>query len=228
MVCVWNFEWHGDVIKWKYLPRYWPFVRGIHRSPVDFPHKGQWRGALMFSLICACTNGWANNRDAGYLRRHRAHYDVTVMNISNNMCSLISHISQIFNILRSRQNGRPFADDIFKYFLKWKPFNFEQNFIEIFSLQSNRQYLSIGSVNGLAPNRRQAIIWSNDDPVHRRIYASPGVNELTHWGRDKMDAISQTTFSSAFSWMKMFEFRLKFHWSLFLRVQLTIIQHWFR
>ena len=89
MVCVWNFEWHGDVIKWKYLPRYWPFVRGIHRSPVDFPHKGQWRGVLMFSLICACTNGWANNRDAGYLRRHRAHYDVTVMNISNNMCSLL-------------------------------------------------------------------------------------------------------------------------------------------
>ena len=50
---------------------------------------------------------------------------------------------------------------------------------------------------------------------------------LTHWGRDKMDAISQTTFSSAFSWMKMFELRLKFHWSLFLRVQLTIFQHWF-
>ena len=43
-----------------------------------------------------------------------------------------------------------------------------------------------------------------------------------------MDAISQTTFSYAFSWMKMFEYRLKFHWSLFLRVQLTISQHWFR
>ena len=43
---------------------------------------------------------------------------------------------------------------------------------------------------------------------------------LTHWGREKMDAISQTTFWSAFSWMKMFEFRLKFHWSLFLRVKL--------
>ena len=51
---------------------------------------------------------------------------------------------------------------------------------------------------------------------------------LTHWGQDKMDAISQTTFSSAFSWMKMFEFLLKFHWSLFLSVQLTIIRHWFR
>ena len=50
---------------------------------------------------------------------------------------------------------------------------------------------------------------------------------LTHCGRDKMAAFSQTTFSSAFSWMKMFEFQLKFHWSLFLRVQLTIIHHCF-
>ena len=71
---------HDDVIKWKHFPRYWPFVRGIHRSPVNSPHKGQWRGALMFSLICAWINGWVNNREAGDLRRHRAHYDVTVMN----------------------------------------------------------------------------------------------------------------------------------------------------
>ena len=52
---------------------------GIHWSPVDFPHKGQWYGALMFSLICAWTNNWANNRDAGDFRRHRAHYDIIVM-----------------------------------------------------------------------------------------------------------------------------------------------------
>ena len=51
---------------------------------------------------------------------------------------------------------------------------------------------------------------------------------LTHWGRDKMAAISQMTLSSAFSWKKMAEFHLKFHWSLFIRVQLTISQHWFR
>ena len=46
-------EIHNDVIKWKHVPRYWPCVRGIHRSPVNSPHTGQWRGALMFSLICA-------------------------------------------------------------------------------------------------------------------------------------------------------------------------------
>ena len=61
------------------IPCYWPFVRGIHRSPVESPHKGQWRGDLMFSLICGWTNGWAYNGDASELRRHRAHYDVIVM-----------------------------------------------------------------------------------------------------------------------------------------------------
>ena len=70
---------HEDVIKWKNFPHYWPFVRGIHRSPVNSPHKGQWRGALMFSLIYAWIYGWVNNREVGDLRRHRAHYDVTIM-----------------------------------------------------------------------------------------------------------------------------------------------------
>ena len=70
---------HDDVIKWKHFPRYWPFVREIQRSPVNSPHKGQWRGALMFSLICTRINGWINSCEAGGLRRHRAHYDVIVM-----------------------------------------------------------------------------------------------------------------------------------------------------
>ena len=71
--------WHDDVIKWKHFPRYWPFVRGIHRSPVNSPHKGQWRGALMFTLICARINGWVNTREAGDLRRCRTHYDVIIL-----------------------------------------------------------------------------------------------------------------------------------------------------
>ena len=73
------FIFHDDVIKWKHFQRHWPFARGIHRSPVDSPHKGQWRGALMLSLMCTWTNGWWNNRDDGDLKRHRAHYDVTLM-----------------------------------------------------------------------------------------------------------------------------------------------------
>ena len=68
---------HDDVMKWKHFPRHWPFVRGIPQSPVNSPQKGQWSGVLMFSLICAWINGWVNQREAGDLRRHRAHYDVT-------------------------------------------------------------------------------------------------------------------------------------------------------
>ena len=54
---------HDDVIKRKHFPRYWSYVRGIHLSAVDSNHKGQWRGDLMFSLICAWANGWVNNRN---------------------------------------------------------------------------------------------------------------------------------------------------------------------
>ena len=70
---------HDDVIKWIHFPPYWPFVRGIHRWPLNSPLKGQWRGALMFSLICAWINSWVNNGEAGDLRCHRAHYGVIVM-----------------------------------------------------------------------------------------------------------------------------------------------------
>ena len=50
--------------------------------PVNSPHKGQWRGALMFSLIGVWINGWVNNREVGDVRRYRVHYDVIVMNSS--------------------------------------------------------------------------------------------------------------------------------------------------
>ena len=73
------YPFHDDVIKWKPFPRYCPFVSGIHRSPVNSPHKGQWRGALMFSLIWAWIIGWVNNREAGDLRRYQAHHDVIVI-----------------------------------------------------------------------------------------------------------------------------------------------------
>ena len=62
---------HDEVIKWKHFLRYWSFVRGIHRSPVNSPHKGPWRWALIFSLICAWISSWADNRESGDLTRHR-------------------------------------------------------------------------------------------------------------------------------------------------------------
>ena len=68
---------NDDVIKRKHFLRYWPFVRGIHRSQVNSPHKDQWRGALIFSLICAWINvfskqswGWWFEMPSRPLWRH--------------------------------------------------------------------------------------------------------------------------------------------------------------
>ena len=114
--------WHDDVIKWKHFPRYWPFVRGIHGSPVNSPHKGQWRGALMFTLIWARIYGWVNNCEAGDkfetqsrpLWRHRnnvfAHIyqgcftDIRVIIPSDNVVTLknMSKIVSPSNLVRSR------------------------------------------------------------------------------------------------------------------------------
>ena len=69
---------HDGVIKWKPFPCYWSFVRGIHRSPVDSPHKGQGRKALVFSLMFAWRNGSAHSRNAGESKRNGLHCDVTV------------------------------------------------------------------------------------------------------------------------------------------------------
>ena len=71
--------WIHDDVKWKHFPRHWPYVWGIHQSTVNSPHKGQWRGALMFPLICTWMNAWVNNREAGDSRRLHAHNDVIVM-----------------------------------------------------------------------------------------------------------------------------------------------------
>ena len=68
---------HDDVIKWKHFLHYWPFVRGIHRRiPLT---KASDAELWCFRWFFTGTNGWVNNRHAGDLRRHGAHYDVTVM-----------------------------------------------------------------------------------------------------------------------------------------------------
>ena len=93
---------HDDVIKWKHFPRNWPFVRKIHRSPVNFPHKGQWRGALMFSLIYVWINDWANNREAGDLRRQHGHYDVIVMLIRISIANIRRSYHRLIPTIKMR------------------------------------------------------------------------------------------------------------------------------
>ena len=69
---------------------------GIHRSPVNSLHKGQWHRALMFSLISAWINGWANNHEAGDFRRH---YDVTVMNLEIPLMIFQLHVKNLQSTL---------------------------------------------------------------------------------------------------------------------------------
>ena len=72
-----SFSW------WRYQMETFPALLALSAEnspvPVNSPHKGQWRGALMFSLISDRINSWVNYREAGDLRRHRAHYNVIVM-----------------------------------------------------------------------------------------------------------------------------------------------------
>ena len=85
---------------------------------------------------------------------------------------------------RPRQSGHQFADHVFKCFFLNANFQMSNKiplkYVPRGVLDNN---VSIGSNDGLASNRWQAIIWSNDDPVHWHIYASSGLNELTHWGQ---------------------------------------------
>ena len=96
-------RWRHQMETFSDFPRYWPFARGNHRSPVKSPRKGQWRGALMFSLIRAWTKSWVNNGDAGDLRRHRAHCDVDVM-VFKSFSSLYALQPQVCQVCASCGN----------------------------------------------------------------------------------------------------------------------------
>ena len=81
---------HDGVIIWKHFPRYWPFVRGIHRSRRISRTKTSNTELWCFALICVWINGWVNNREAGDMRHYHAHYDVTVM---SHKCALFFFVS---------------------------------------------------------------------------------------------------------------------------------------
>ena len=153
------------------------FCAGNDRSPVNSPHKIQWRGALTFSVICAWINGWVNNRWAGDLRRHHAHYNVTVMSTFLLLPHYLydsltrAHSWQI-NSSAPGQNGLHFADGIFRCIRLNEKFC---NFIKI-----SLQFVPKGPVDNNPAlvyimtwhqkDDRQAIIWTNADPIHWRIY----------------------------------------------------------
>ena len=145
-------SWHDDVIKWKHFPRYWPFLWGIHRSP----HKGQWHGALMFSLICAWINGWVNNREAGDLRRHRAHYDVIVMDItvlnSLSMKNLVTTLGErnpldivLGDTFSLRAQPLASQQDVITHWTKWNRLFFNVDLI----YRDPRSYQNLTPINDM-------------------------------------------------------------------------------
>ena len=124
-----NIYAQDDVIRWKHFPRYWSFVRGIHRSPVNSPHKDQWRGALMFSLICAWTNDWVNNNQGNLDRcvniiEHNGHtmpkcFGVVKILLKGGhlrtvLSSVISHVWNVYNWKNVTTYEQWFQ-------LKWRP-----------------------------------------------------------------------------------------------------------
>ena len=110
-----------DGVKWKHFPRYWPFVRGVDRSPVNSLNKNKCRGALVFSLIYSWTNSWLNKqKDAGDLRRHVMRnlqwlhwYDI------GPFLSLSLNSSSVFRADGVNPNGRYLAKSWGAPFTKW-------------------------------------------------------------------------------------------------------------
>ena len=112
---------------------------GSHRSPLNSPHTGQWRGALMFSLICGWTSGWANNQDASHLRCRCAHYDVTVITDkmhSTSSCPSLTHGQTLCELVKSsfrhavpqtagqldRHRDNIENNHVMAHWTKWTPF----------------------------------------------------------------------------------------------------------
>ena len=153
---------HDDVIKWEDFPRYWSFVRGIHRSPVNSPHKGQWRGALMFSLICAWTNAWVNNSKTGDLRRHRAHHDVIVMPEAKKGRELPSEILMAYDL--SMNADKTHVQLLYWLVYMWK--NAERNkgftrFINVSSLGNISSQRTLSIVQVAVPYTARVRNWSS-------------------------------------------------------------------
>ena len=100
----------------------------IHRSPMDSPHKGQWRGALMFSLICAWTNVWVNSLDAGNVICHRVHNDVIILSVHMDSSARFTYIfqrcsSSTWAIVWFTNAGEVMSTDMGKLIRTWPRLN---------------------------------------------------------------------------------------------------------
>ena len=253
-LCHWSWSRYiDDVIKWKHFPRCWPFVRGIHRSPVNSPHKGQRCGALMFPLICVGIDGWINNRNAGDLRRYCAHYDVSVMYIDVKMksCEFLCIWFTDLPMCNQQKSNMVVLWRIFVMKTHDNVFNPDGHFFSSFTLLCCEQSCDPDEPKISYTYRfmYQSVLYMIVSfPLFLsfcRIYLPPKLLTLHHHLHyqndsvkiqkdftppplDKMAAISQTIVSNAIFSMKMYEFRLEFFWGLFPMIQSIIFYYWLR
>ena len=103
---------HDDVTKWKHFPRYWPFVRGIHRSRWIPRTKANDAELWRFLWSTVWINSWVNNREAGDLRRYRAHYDVIVMSIRLFDVTIALSSHHIGGLVQERRNSSALAMEL--------------------------------------------------------------------------------------------------------------------
>ena len=205
-------------LRWRHQMETFPALLALcaGNSPVtgEFPSQRYVTRNFDVFFDLRPNNGWVNNRKSVDLRRHRTHYDVNVMT----QMAIVAHIHNVRNPRWEIWyfHGKYTADttSYCAYRLTIHYFHSFTDFKYIFTVLTYSIWLrKTGST--------MDTWWKNRCIKYE-------LSNLTYWGRDKVDAISQTTTSNEISWMKMYELWLKCHWLLFRRVQLSIFQHSFR
>ena len=221
--CVWKLDHHHDgVIKWKHFPRYWSFVWGTHRSPMNSPLKSQWRGNLVFSLICA----WKKKRSSKQLRRRWfemssrslwRHCKGSVWKMTSRPCDTKPISSPVITYHQIKYIDMMIIYDIqFSNYVKMEKFSFKE------ILWSVKATLTlIGIINGtnsqLAMKAFSLTLWAkrinilyqildmwsfSGNPLHWRpfdFYVSECwmLNECTSWKRKKQSGSSTSEYKCA-------------------------------
>ena len=192
-------------------------MRGIHRSPVNYPRKGQWRGALVFSSIGAWINGCVNNGQAGDLRRHRAHFDVNVM-------ALFFRITEPYTILTAGERC------IAKTFRSCKSFDYGLDFnlakLDTKTLSHTRTAVSRLLYMYRAKENRRPFSQNCDTIAFPFCCLGHRNSFITYWDRKNRRSFAKT-FLNSFRRMKMV-FWFKCNIQMLLRIELKTIHHWFR
>ena len=105
---------HDDVMKWKHSPPYWPFVRGIHWPLVNSLHKGQWRGAMMFSMICVLIK-WLRKQSFGWWFEKLSH---PLYGIWSWVCRVTYQLHHVNGLVQDCSNSITNALELLKFCAK--------------------------------------------------------------------------------------------------------------